>query len=200
VDDLDLADWREQVARLYLSDLDLAGFRARRDELFAGHPQSPIPVADRPAFRGLSYFPPVADAVMQVPLRPATGELPIDTGGPDGVVRYRRVGIAGTPWGELTIWWIEAYGGGLFLPFRDGTCGRESYGGGRYLTDTVKGTYGRGVTVLPGGRVRLDFNYGYNPSCAYNCLYACPLAPRENWLEAEIRAGETIYPGHGGGP
>jgi uncharacterized protein (DUF1684 family) len=195
VDELDLADWREQVARLYLADLDLLGFRARRDELFARHPQSPIPLANRPAFRGLRYFPPDADAAVEVLLRPAGGHLAIDTGGPDGVVRYRRVGIASTPWGELTIWWIEAYGGGLFLPFRDGTCGRQSYGGGRYLTDTVKGTHGRGVTVLPGDRVRLDFNYAYNPSCAYDPRWACPLAPEENRLTAPIRAGELAYPG-----
>jgi uncharacterized protein len=195
VDELDLADWREQVARLYLGDLDLSGFRARRDELFARHPQSPISLASRAAFRGLQYFPPDADAVVEALLRPSSGHLEIDTGGPDGVVRYRRVGVARTPWGELTLWWIEAYGGGLFLPFRDGTCGRESYGGGRYLTDTVKGTYGRGVTVLPGDRVRLDFNYAYNPSCAYDDRWACPLAPEENRVEAPIRAGEKTYPG-----
>ena len=88
---------------------------------------------------------------------------------------------------------IEAYGGGFFLPFRDGSCGRESYGGGRYLTDTVKGTFGRGVTVLPGARVRLDFNYGYNPSCAYSARWACPLAPEENRVSEPIRAGEQAW-------
>jgi uncharacterized protein (DUF1684 family) len=191
--DLDLADWRERTARLYLSDLDLDGFRAGRDAMFAGHPQSPIPPPVRDGFGGLRYFPADPEAVVDAELRPAEGELRIDTGGPDGVVRYRRVAAAVTPWGPLTLWWIEAYGGGLFLPFRDGTCGRESYGGGRYLTDTVKGTFGRGVTLLPGGRVRLDFNYAYNPSCAYDDRWACPLAPRENWLDTAIRAGEMNY-------
>jgi uncharacterized protein len=195
VDDLELMDWREQVARLYLSALDLGAFRAARDALFAGHPQSPIPVAERPNFTGLRYFPPDPGAVVDVPLTPATGTLSIDTGGPDGVVRYRRVGVAETPWGPLTLWWIQAYGGGLFLPFRDGSCGRESYGGGRYLTDTVKGTFGRGVTALPGGRVRLDFNYAYNPSCAFDSRWACPLAPNENRVSDPIRAGEMNYPG-----
>lgn len=193
VADLDLADWRERVARLYLSDADLAGFRSGRDALFSDHPQSPIPADERPGFTGLRYFPPNPDAVVDAPLRPASGEMEIDTGGADGVVRYRRVAIAGTPWGPLTLWWIEAYGGGLFLPFRDGTCGTESYGGGRYLTDTVKGTFGRGVIVLPGGRVRLDFNYAYNPSCAYSAAWLCPLAPEENRLAAPIRAGELTY-------
>lgn len=193
MDDLDLTDWREQVARLYLCALDLAGFRAARDALFARHPQSPIPAARRPAFTGLRYFPDAPEAVVEVAVRPAEGSLRIDTGGPDGVVRYRRVGVAETPWGPLTVWWIEAYGGGLFLPYRDGTCGQESYGGGRYLTDTVKGTFGRGATVLPGDRLRLDFNYGYNPSCAYDDRWACPLAPEENRVTVPIRAGEQAF-------
>jgi uncharacterized protein (DUF1684 family) len=190
LNDLDLADWRERTARLYLSDVDLAGFREERDAMFATHPQSPIPEPDRPSFRGLRYFPANRDAVVVADLRPADGQLRIDTGGPDGIVTYRRVAVAGTPWGPLTVWWIEAYGGGLFVPFRDGTCGRETYGGGRYLTDTVKGTFGRGLKVLNGDRVRLDYNYAYNPSCAYDDRWACPLAPRENWLTPEILAGE----------
>lgn len=193
MDQLDLADWREQVARLYLGPLDLNAFRTARDDLFARHPQSPIPVERRAGFTGLRYFPPNPDAVVEVPVEPAEGEHRIDTGGPDGVLRYRRLGIARTPWGPLTLWWLDAYGGGLFLPYRDGSCGPESYGGGRYLTDTVKGTFGRGVTVLPDNRLRLDFNYGYNPSCAYDDRWACPLAPQENRVAEPIRAGELRY-------
>lgn len=193
MDDLDVLDWRAQVARLYLSDLDLAGFRAARDELFRTHPASPLPAADRPAFSRARWYPPDPAAVVEAPLHPATGTESIDTGGPDGVVRYRRVAVAETPWGPLTLWWIEAYGGGLFLPVRDATCGAGSYGGGRYLTDTVKGTFGRGLTVLPGHRVRLDANYLYNPSCAYDDRWACPLAPPENRVDVPIRAGELAY-------
>jgi uncharacterized protein len=190
VDELDLADWREKVARLYLSDVDLAGWRAGRDELFAQHPQSPV----GPEFTGLRYFPANPAAVVEVPLRPADGTLDIDTGGADGVVQYRRVGIAATPYGELTLWWLKAYGGGLFLPVRDGTCGHETYGGGRYLTDTVKGTYGRGLFIHGSDRVRLDFNYLYNPSCAYSPDWLCPLAPPENRVSGRIEAGELTYP------
>jgi uncharacterized protein (DUF1684 family) len=193
VDELDLADWRERVARLYLSDVDLGGFRAERDEMFAHHPQSPIDAADRPSFTGLQYFPANPAVVVEADLTPADGTIEIDTGGEDGVVHYRRVGILDTPFGELSLWWIEAYGGGLFLPVRDGTAGHESYGGGRYLTDTVKGTHGRGVVVVSADRVRLDFNYLYNPSCAYNEAYLCPLAPPENRLTARIEAGEMVY-------
>ena len=190
---LDLADYRQRVASMFLSDLDLAGFRKAKDELFATHPQSPIEPEEQPAFAGLRYYPLNDDAIVTVPIRPAHGDFAIETNGPDGAIVYERVGILETPFGELTLWWIKAYGGGLFLPFRDGTCGRDSYGGGRYLTDTVKGTFGRGLTVLDGGRLRLDLNYAYNPSCAYDDRWACPLAPRENWLEADIRAGELAH-------
>ena len=191
MDLLDLADYRAAVARLYLSGADLAGFRAARDDLFRSHPQSPIP-RDAP-FDGLRYFPPAGDAVVEAGLRPADGSLQIDTGGPDGVVSYRRAGVLDTPYGELSLWWIDAYGGGLFLPVRDGTCGAETYGGGRYLTDTVKGTHGRGLVPIGPDRVRLDFNYLYNPSCAYDDRWLCPLAPPENRLDVAIRAGELKY-------
>ena len=190
---LELTDYRAAVARMYLDATDLKDFRARRDELFATHPQSAIPPQERAAFPGLRYFPPNDDAVCEVELRPATGEIDIDTGGPDGVVHYRRAGVLPTPYGELSLWWIAAYGGGLFLPVRDGTCGKTTYGGGRYLTDTVKGTHGRGVQVLDGTRVRLDFNYLYNPSCAYDDQWLCPLAPPENRVVPAIEAGELTY-------
>ena len=190
---LELTDYRAAVARMYLDATGLEDFRARRDELFATHPQSAIPPAERAAFAGLRYFPPNDDAVCEVELRPADGEIDIDTGGPDGVVHYRRAGVLPTPYGELSLWWIAAYGGGLFLPVRDATCGKGTYGGGRYLTDTVKGTHGRGLQILTPTRVRLDFNYLYNPSCAYDDQWLCPLAPPENSVDAPIRAGELTY-------
>jgi uncharacterized protein (DUF1684 family) len=190
---LELADYRAAVARLYLSPVGLEGFRAGRNELFATHPQSPIPVKERPDFSGLRYFPPSDEAVVEVGLRAEPGRLDIDTGGPDGVVRYQRVGVLDTPWGPLSLWWIDAYGGGLFLPVRDATSGTDTYGGGRYLTDTAKGTHGRGLTMTGTGRIRLDFNYAYNPSCAYDDQWACPLAPPENRLSAPVRAGELAY-------
>jgi uncharacterized protein (DUF1684 family) len=190
---LELTDYRAAVARMYLEADGLKDFRARRDDLFATHPQSAIPAAERASFTGLRYFPPNDGVVIEAALRPATGEIDIDTGGPDGVVHYDRVGILDTPFGELSLWWIAAYGGGLFLPVRDATCGKETYGGGRYLTDTVKGTHGRGLQTLGGDRVRLDFNYLYNPSCAYDDAWLCPLAPPENRVEAPIVAGELTY-------
>jgi uncharacterized protein len=190
---LELTDYRAIVARMYLEADDLKDFRARRDELFATHPQSPIPAESRGSFTGLRYYPPNEAAIVEAAVRPASGEIDIDTGGPDGIVHYRRSGILETPFGELSLWWISAYGGGLFLPVRDGTCGKTTYGGGRYLTDTVKGTFGRGLQILDGDRVRLDFNYLYNPSCAYDDAWLCPLAPPENRVTVAIEAGELTY-------
>jgi uncharacterized protein (DUF1684 family) len=190
---LELTDFRAATARMYLDSTDLKGFRARRDELFATHPQSAIPVGERAGFTGLRYYEPDDAFVCEADLRPEEGEIDIDTGGPDGVVHYEKVGVLETPYGELALWWIQAYGGGLFLPVRDGTSGHGTYGGGRYLTDTVKGTHGRGLQVLGDTRVRLDFNYLYNPSCAYDDQWLCPLAPPENRVTVAIEAGELTY-------
>jgi uncharacterized protein (DUF1684 family) len=91
----------------------------------------------------------------------------------------------------LTVFSLIGYGGGLFLPFRDATSGKETYGGGRYLFDTAKNTDGRCLEITTGSPdVTIDFNYAYNPSCAYDARWACPLAPRENWLPVAVRAGE----------
>ena len=194
---LELADWRRRTVELYLAE-PLAGragaeaWRRGRDELLKGHPQSPVPAAGRATYQGAPYWPWDQRAVVEAGLEPAGGdaELEVDTGGPDGVLRYRRLARLATPWGELTLFWLAAYGGGLFLPFRDATSGHGSYGGGRYLTDTVKGTHGRGLVQTGPGRVRLDFNYAYNPSCAYDPGWACPLAPPENHLDGAVEAGE----------
>ena len=197
---VELADWRERVAELYLAEPreGEAGFQAwrrARERLFLTHPSSALTARQRRLAGGLPWFAYEPAARVETRLGPAEpdGELAIDTGGEDGTVRYRRVGRLATPFGDLTLFWTLGYGGGLFLPFRDATAGRETYGAGRYLTDTVKGTFGRGV-VVDGDRVVLDFNYAYNPSCAYNPRWACPLAPPENWLEEPIRAGERAFP------
>jgi uncharacterized protein (DUF1684 family) len=89
----------------------------------------------------------------------------------------------------IPAYWIEGYGGGLFLPFRDATNGRDTYGGGRYLYDGIKGADlgARSDNFL------LDFNFAYNPSCAYDDRWICPFAPAENWLPIEIRAGEMTF-------
>ncbi|MGH2676064.1 MAG: DUF1684 domain-containing protein, partial [Actinomycetota bacterium] len=90
----------------------------------------------------------------------------------------------------LSLYWVEGYGGGVFLSFRDDTSGRETYGACRYLLDTVKGA----DLGMEGGRLVLDFNLAYQPSCSYDPTWVCPLAPPENRLTIAVRAGERLAP------
>jgi uncharacterized protein (DUF1684 family) len=199
---LDLVDWRRRVGDLYrTSDTGtLEQFRHRRDELMRSHPQSPIPVGDRASFAGIKYFPPDPAFRVTGSLTPPENddEIVIETGGPDGDIRYRRAGVltltVESTECRLTVLSLQGYGGGLFLPFRDATSGRQTYGGGRYLFDTIKNTDGLSLEVQAGStELTVDFNYAYNPSCAYDPLWACPLAPRENWLTLPVEAGEMNY-------
>ena len=198
---IDLVDWRRRVGDLYRirGDDALERFRQGRDELFKTHPQSPIEPEERASFQGLDYFP--HDHAYRVRARLEAGdgaELLIDTGGEDGAVRYRRAGqlvfqLGGEPC-RLTVLSLVQYAGGLFVPFRDATSAHETYGGGRYLFDTAKDTDGLALEVTSGSsEVVIDFNYAYNASCAYSPRWACPLAPRENWLDVPIPVGEKSY-------
>ncbi|HEV3461684.1 MAG TPA: DUF1684 domain-containing protein [Candidatus Dormibacteraeota bacterium] len=151
-------------------------------------------------FKGLSYFDHDPSYRMTMRLEPADAGDPlvIDTGGEDGVITYRRAGWLRFRLGgqdcRLTVFSLVGYGGGLFLPFRDGTSGKETYGGGRYLFDTVKNTDGLVLEMTAGSPdMTIDFNFAYNPSCAYDARWACPLAPRENWLPVPVRAGERVF-------
>ena len=177
----------------------LQRFRAGRDELFRTHPQSPIEQADRASFAGLRYFDPDPGYRVRAVLAPGDGsELAIDTGGEDGAIRYRRIGQLNFALHDqacaLTVFSLVQYAGGLFVPFRDTTSGRETYGGGRYLFDTAKDTDGHVLEITPGSSdVVVDFNFAYNASCAYSPRWACPLAPPENHLAVPVRAGEKTY-------
>jgi uncharacterized protein (DUF1684 family) len=198
---LDLVDWRRRVGDLFrLTGNDaVTRFRHGRDELFRTHPQSPIELEERPSFKGLRYFDHDARYRVRARVEPADGsELVIDTGGDDGAVRYRRAGtlhfeLDGQAC-RLTVLSLVQYAGGLFVPFRDRTSGRETYGGGRYLFDTAKDTDGLVLEITPGStEVVIDFNFAYNASCAYSPRWACPLAPPENHLAVPVRAGEMVY-------
>ncbi len=111
--------------------------------------------------------------------------------GTDGVVAFERVAVVEIPdAGSLDVWRLTSYGGGLFVPVRDALAGSPggTYGGGRYLIDTIKGADlgpEAGETTLV-----LDFNFAYNPSCAYDPAWACPLAPPGNVLDVEVPVGE----------
>jgi uncharacterized protein (DUF1684 family) len=213
---LDLYDYRERVANMYRerdralragddAQRTLERFRSAKDALFVAHPQSPLSAAQRGRFTGLRYFP--YDSHMRVEAllvpEPPSDEVISAADGPHTLQMKRAARLefemGGAPL-RLVVYWIDVYGGGLFLPFRDATCPDESYGGGRYLFDTAKGSdflkvgeAGAGIRGYAGGRVLLDFNYAYNPSCAYDSRWVCPLAPRENRLPVRVQAGEMNY-------
>jgi uncharacterized protein (DUF1684 family) len=197
-----LSDYRTRVADIYAAvrqapepSVAWATWRSSRDTLFATHPQSPLEPADRshgyqapflpydPAFR-------VSAPLMELPS--AHGPAVDITHSGAGKTPFTPVGtVSGVlPTGSfaLTVYWLNSYGGGLFLPFRDATNGAGTYGGGRYLLDTVKsadlGSDRRGLV--------LDFNFAYHPSCVHSSQWSCPLAPVENHLAIGVPAGEQL--------
>jgi uncharacterized protein (DUF1684 family) len=211
-DRLDLLDWKRRIfdlyreVRLQATDDPVAAWshwRDVRDGMFATHPQSPIPPAGRGAFAatGLPFFDHDPAARVLADLQDAPRQrYDIGTSG-DGTYSFTRFATASFEFGNerlsLEAYWLDGYGGGIFLPFRDATAGDETYGAGRYLLDTVKGA---DLGVAPDGRLVLDFNFAYNPSCSYDPKWVCPLAPPPNRLTVPVRAGERhAEPGAGPG-
>lgn len=205
---LSLLDYRRRVSQLYADVRETAArrspreahelWRTARDELYATHVDSPL-LSDDPRRRtGLPVAPYDPDLRFTAPVEGAGPEEPGHelrvTTGTDGEVVFTRLGRAATPLGTLDLWWLSGYGGGVWLPVRDGSSGATSYGGGRYLLDTVKGADLGAVEGDDDGdggqRLVLDLNFLYNPSCAYDPEWACPLAPPGDRLEAVVEAGE----------
>jgi len=198
-DTLDLLEYRRIVSEMYVAVREDGGgantwshWRTDRDELFATHPQSALSPEAQDTFSGLPYFPYDPAWRIEAAVAPiASHEVQIGHSG-QGETAFTPVGRVrlDSPAGEvdLTLFWLGGYGGGLFLPFRDGTSGTDSYSGGRYLLDTVKGA----DLGHEDGLIVLDFNYAYHPSCVHDSHWSCPLAPPENWLEGEVRAGERL--------
>ena len=187
---LDVLDWRRRVAALYdvvrrcEPEEGHARWRQGRDELFATHPASPLQAVDRAGFRTL----PIADYDpafrFEVPVEEADAETRDVVTGTDGTVRFQRIGrVRIGALGRLDVWWLDQYGGGLFLPVKDPG---GSYGGGRYVLDTVKGADLGGRD----GSLVVDLNFAYPPSCAYDPTWACPLAPPGNTVAVPIPVGE----------
>lgn len=204
---LTLADWRRRVAALYVevramsaSDpaIALGHWRAVRERLYREHPQSPVPMEQRSAFRALHFDhdPRLRFQAIVEPAPPAaTGALALDLPNSGAeTLAFRRVGTVRLPFpdGErrLSVFWLAGYAGGLFIPFRDATNGTATYGAGRYLVDAAKGA-DLGADAATGALI-LDFNFAYQPSCAFDPRWACPLAPPENRLDTEVRAGERL--------
>ena len=189
---------RRQVAVLYAAVRACgdpaeghAVWRAGRDELFCTHPQSPLPPDDPLRESGLPYWPYDPglrfEAAVQAPRAPQSIAVETSSDGTTtldlvGHVTVEEIGVT------LDVWWLAQYAGGLFLPVRDGTAGRGSYGGGRYLLDTAKGAdLGGDFDSLI-----LDFNFMYHPSCRYNPRWECPLAPAGNTTAVPLEAGERM--------
>jgi uncharacterized protein (DUF1684 family) len=188
-----LAEWRRCVTAEYaavragVADLEGAAmrFRATRDHFFKEHPESPIAAERRGEWRGIDWFPytpawRLKGVVELVPKR-ETFEIPLAS---DGILRCKRAGqvrfsVGGRP-ARLAIYWLEGYGGGLWLPFSDATSGADTYGA----------DLGVGMREM-----LLDFNYAYNPSCAYDDRWSCPLSPPENRLPFAVPAGERMGSG-----
>ena len=207
---LDLYNYRTRVATFYRqrntalhanedSQMVLAQFRQERDTLFATHPQSALDAEQKQHFQGLRYFPFNPDmrfiATVNINIEPHRQEVVMNAteSMTTTTVGHLQFTVAQQPV-TLSLYWLDIYGGGLFLPFRDTTSPQESYGGGRYLFDTIKGSDFLSTTNEQGHmQIVLDFNYAYNPSCAYNDAWTCPLAPIENRLPLALPAGEKKY-------
>lgn len=207
-DYLTLADWRRRIAQLYVEVRNLQRiygpeaahqqWRQVREDLYRTHPQSPVPVDRRGGFtaRHFPYDTAWRFEAVLVPDDAETAEqggftVPTSSGGPMGVRRIGRLDVP-FPSGErrMGLYWLEGYAGGLFLSFRDGTNGVETYGGGRYLLDASKSADLGGDPVR--GTLVLDFNFAYHPSCAFDPRWVCPLVPPENVLDMPVNAGERL--------
>jgi hypothetical protein len=206
-DRLWLADWRRRISTLYADvraaaradrAVALAHWRAVRESLYRTHPQSPVPVAERAGFHAL-HFESDGSMRFDVTISPLPPEVPtlggvtLPDSGADGLA-YSRIGTIELPLPagrrRMSVFWMAGYTGGLFIPFRDATSGHETYAAGRYLVDAAKGADLGGDPLS--GRITIDFDYAFHPSCAFDPRWACPLAPPENWLDVPIQAGERL--------
>jgi uncharacterized protein (DUF1684 family) len=207
---LDVLDWRRRTAETYrevrrIAADDPAGAHEvwvrSRDALFADHPASPLLEADRAGFAGLPVAAYDAAFRFEVAVDAAPRAGFEATTGTDGAVGFARIGrVVLGDLGTLDVWLLRSYGGGLFVPVRDALAGSPggTYGGGRYVLDTIKG-----ADLGGSGGLVVDLNFAYNPSCAYDPAWACPLAPPGNTLVAPVPVGErtpAAVPGPAGRP
>lgn len=181
----------------YVRELEAA--RQEKDVFFRDEPYSPIPARDRKAFAGLKYFPPDPALRLEARVERLEPREPVVLATSDGrerpMERYALLHftLAGQPL-QLTAYRAAGEDDegneedeSLFIPFRDALAGKETYGAGRYLDAEPPHQHG-GEDYLV-----LDFNLAYNPYCAYNEAYSCPIPPRENTLPVPVRAGERMY-------
>ena len=167
----------------------LVRFRKEKDEFFRAGDNSPLPHGERERFTGLRYFAPDPSFRFETRLQRYPNPASIMMTTSKGTrqlfdrVGYFEVPIDGKPVRVQALQSAERDDPNIFVPFRDGTSGKQSYGAARYLD----------LHVEHDDSYALDFNYAYNPYCAYSDDYVCPLPPQENWLTVPIRAGERKY-------
>jgi uncharacterized protein (DUF1684 family) len=187
---LAVASWRREVHALYAAvrdapspDAGHALWVEERSRMFLEHPASPRLGEQR--LRHAAYDPAYRFTLPVLETEPEDWVYATAT---DGDVPFVRVGRFDLPEvGGVDAWWLDSYGGGLFVPMRDGSCGDTSYGAGRYLLDTVKGAdLGRDDD----GAWVVDLNFAYNPSCAYDPRWSCPLARAGNRVGPAVPVGE----------
>jgi uncharacterized protein (DUF1684 family) len=194
---LEVADWRRRVFALYAEVRATADpavghdlWRRGRDRLFAEHPSTPLLPADRAGFTGLPITDYDPSWRFELPvIETETRHMDVDTG-TDGVVPFDLLGYVDVPEvGHLDVWRLSSYGGGIFMPVKDALSRKPggTYGGGRYLIDSIKGA---DLSQSNPESLIVDFNFAYNPSCAYDSDWACPLAQAGNTVAVEIPVGE----------
>ena len=170
------------------ADSALSRWRAEKDAFFRAAGQSPLTQEQIGAFEGLQYFPedPALRFSLTVEEYPNAQvvTLQTSTGVEASYLRWGQVRFAVDGRAQTLTLFRDAPQGAWFLPLRDATSGGETYGAGRYL-EVEPGADGTAVI--------LDFNYAYNPYCAYNPDWTCPIPPAENTLTVPVRAGERAF-------
>lgn len=198
---LAMLDYRRRVAGIYRGYREAANptsgwenWCEQRNALLATHSQSALPSGEQIPYA--PYDPALRfEVAIETDVAPVHLDIPTAT---DGVVPFDRIGLVALPGlGNLDLWWLGSYGGGVFIPMKDATAAHSTYGAGRYVWDTVKGAdHGGDVDPTTGkGTLVLDLNLAYHPSCAYNPAWVCPLATTGNVLSAPVMAGELLPPG-----
>ncbi|MEO1747590.1 MAG: DUF1684 domain-containing protein [Pseudomonadota bacterium] len=195
-----LSDWRQRIFDIYRQVRAVARtdpaeafalWHRERSKLYYEHPMSPVSPDKRARFSDIAAFTydPALRFIIKVEKQHGEGVIyELGSDGQLGVEPFAITkGLIDALGAELTLYRLAGYGGGVFLPFKDATSGKSTYGGGRYLLDTIKGA---DLGTDFGGKLVIDFNFAYSPSCAWSPQYVCPLAPEENIFSMPIEAGE----------
>ncbi len=184
-------------AQTFYGTTDVKVFRAGRDKEFRNKEESPLKEEDFPIFKGLNYFPIDKKFRVKADFTRTSDEkyfqMPTSSGKTKkyikfGVLKFNLNGknysLNAYQTDAETLAKFPEYADLLFVPFKDVTNGKETYGGGRYIN----------IKTPSDKRAILDFNLAYNPSCAYGSdRFSCPIPPKENFLQVEINAGEKSY-------